>query len=770
MKVQYNNIFPTPYATSCIDDKIVFEAPNMIGQEVDWYMNETHCGNASHLPACSSNNAALLIQTNSNLLSYVVQGGFEYKIFYRVYPFSAITCTTQYPSGDIIIRIPYKLEILLGTKTPSGTTLEMDVTAFAQKGGINGRYPNYHNFQWYRNDLAISGANNTSYLVTLPGIYYLKAYSDCGLRTSSSITFDCNNLPWTLPTTYTNKTFTANATVTGNFYVIGTVTIDPGVTVNIQNGNMILAACSDIIIKKGTTIPNKSGGVLNLLNMKLASCGAWKGITVQGEIASNNAANKHGKLIVDGSMISDAEIGAYAYNGGILDVKNSSIFENNTMHLALMNYTVDKQLATIANTKFTYLKNTSNNCNFSLPTIQNSSVSKNVYIDNCYGAIFTSCDFNELDRQNTFTTNAIEGLTVNSPNINIYGLDVMNTTFNGSYERGIKLTGFTKVRIGTSDFKSLAGGILQNGIYAKNGSALEILNTNIGVQASNTNLYVSGLYCEQTENALLRLNTVKHCYNGVEYYQPSSVSLPSYLTRNIFENCDCGTLISPQCSPIGNVSCNTSTNQIKLRMRCNEFYTYDGIVGSGNLMDQEYSTGNGDDWGNIFSTSRFDIAWQNSNANGYTLPKIFYYTAALQPNKNLPLNSSITLNNTAINNGNYASNYDAQPKPNIVVNCGSLRPVFSNFYTQKDSIIYNNYSIFPNPATNHIIIAGNNENLVMVYIYDMTGKMIREVNLLDITKGKLMQIGNIPKGIYSIILRGREGELLYKEKNVFIEE
>lgn len=69
--------------------------------------------------------------------------------------------------------VPDKVDIYQSSQTAAGSTIELDAQAFALSGGISGRYPNYHNYQWYRNGQQIANATSTSYTVTLPGAYYL---------------------------------------------------------------------------------------------------------------------------------------------------------------------------------------------------------------------------------------------------------------------------------------------------------------------------------------------------------------------------------------------------------------------------------------------------------------------------------------------------------------------------------------------------------------------------------------------------------------------
>jgi photosystem II stability/assembly factor-like uncharacterized protein len=63
----------------------------------------------------------------------------------------------------------------------------------------------------------------------------------------------------------------------------------------------------------------------------------------------------------------------------------------------------------------------------------------------------------------------------------------------------------------------------------------------------------------------------------------------------------------------------------------------------------------------------------------------------------------------------------------------------------------NNLSVFPNPATEHLTIKIENQNLpAMVTILDLTGRSMRSMEIPPATAGFLIDISGLSKGMYMV--------------------
>ena len=70
-------------------------------------------------------------------------------------------------------------------------------------------------------------------------------------------------------------------------------------------------------------------------------------------------------------------------------------------------------------------------------------------------------------------------------------------------------------------------------------------------------------------------------------------------------------------------------------------------------------------------------------------------------------------------------------------------------------IVENNFNIYPNPATTSIIIEGAEEG--MARIFDMTGRCVKEVNVVDNTT---VNIEDLNKGVYIININNKVEKLV----------
>ena len=74
-------------------------------------------------------------------------------------------------------------------------------------------------------------------------------------------------------------------------------------------------------------------------------------------------------------------------------------------------------------------------------------------------------------------------------------------------------------------------------------------------------------------------------------------------------------------------------------------------------------------------------------------------------------------------------------------------------------LVENNFNIYPNPATSHINIRSEKSGKADVSIYDMTGRLVKNVSVSDISNATV-NISDIEKGIYLIDVNGKKEKVV----------
>lgn len=70
----------------------------------------------------------------------------------------------------------------------------------------------------------------------------------------------------------------------------------------------------------------------------------------------------------------------------------------------------------------------------------------------------------------------------------------------------------------------------------------------------------------------------------------------------------------------------------------------------------------------------------------------------------------------------------------------------------------NNYSLYPNPASNYVRINSGITDEAKVCIYDMTGRLVKEVNISEINT--TIDLNDINKGVYFVDVNGKVEKLI----------
>ena len=74
-------------------------------------------------------------------------------------------------------------------------------------------------------------------------------------------------------------------------------------------------------------------------------------------------------------------------------------------------------------------------------------------------------------------------------------------------------------------------------------------------------------------------------------------------------------------------------------------------------------------------------------------------------------------------------------------------------------LVENNFNIYPNPATSHINIRSEKSGKADVCIYDMTGRLVKNISVSDISNATI-NISDIEKGMYIINVNGKNEKIV----------
>ena len=74
-------------------------------------------------------------------------------------------------------------------------------------------------------------------------------------------------------------------------------------------------------------------------------------------------------------------------------------------------------------------------------------------------------------------------------------------------------------------------------------------------------------------------------------------------------------------------------------------------------------------------------------------------------------------------------------------------------------LVENNFKMYPNPATSHINIRSEKSGKADVCIYDMTGRLVKNISVSDISNATI-NVSDIEKGIYLIDVNGKKEKVV----------
>ena len=681
------------------------------------------------------------------------------------------------PKIAIKIKIGSQADLSINGGNPTqtvGQTLSIDAAAVSH----------YTNFQWYLNGNAISGATSASITTNSLGVYYVVADPIFCVSSQSRISNevvaadDCVMNP-----AYSNydKSF-ANGGVhhftssqvlqnPAGYIFDGEFVIDEGVTIEFRNTDVLMTNCSGITVMPG---PMTHGGELILNNTSIEGCGIWGGITVMGDPANSNRGTltSHGRIeTMNNSSISGAQVGIYSVDGGIVEI-DAADFNFNRCHLAIMNY-VHAHNAIIENSSFGYLL--SGSIDYSLlcsgapgmPSFNNPSFNKMVYIENVDDVKFDYCTFNgnhriDIDDPLRF------GVEVKDAS----RITVIDTDFSGHFSHALHLETCNECE----HTDSQVSGDMGYGVYGTDldnyySHSAEFYSPATGGGMDNGVLVESSHLCVFSACVFYDLNDKsgdmwEPLGIGLQFYDADDNALPSKITGCVFDNLKVAIAVAPEVYPVypssGSPTTNASTQKINLIIQCSDILNSRvGVLGSGAIRDQGSAS---DDAGNAFyqhGTSNFhntewDIYWQD---NASISPEYFYEDLVTMPGYEAP-NSYLGLSKPS-----YFLNGTLQLTNDLSIIANHLDflacPIVLQPASTESDMEEKGIKVYPNPTKDILFMDGLPENMEL---FSIVNSMCQTVGLA--TSAQLISgydVSEFTSGVYFIHSNANSGELTKKK-------
>ncbi len=489
---------------------------------------------------------------------------------------------------------------------------------------------------------------------------------------------------------------------------------DTGIVV--LDGNNIVDA-NDILTLRNCIVLFRNNSQLNILkqgkliaqNVYFISCGTWKGITVFGNNLNGNNRDTsglvHGSVYLDNCKFLNAEVALTSVDGGYLFVKNSK-FTNNFHHIDILNYPF-----------FHFSQVNNNTFNF---TKQNDSIVK---LLNKF----------QVDGSNVNYQMRIQGVKNQVINGNFFN----NPLYNNCEKSNLKslslvLKATDTISLLSNKYESINSNIM---IYdSLSHSNKYLINDFVCKNSYNTDSFLwnkntTGILLRNTDSTFIDRNLFYKGYSGIQYYQINSSNHISNVERNKFVNCDYGFISATKTNPLFSNSINSSTNIVKLKLKCNTFNTCGfGWLGTGQYFNQGVSAlSTGNSFGNIFFNNILLIS-----------PFSKYYWFNIDEKPNLTNLFSVELDNASYSNSNVlSSNVEALPSLSFL-NCLGKRNLNAGFVDLVDDKII----VVPNPFTNQLKIYSQIKEIKFLQLIDINGKIIATGS------GQLINLDEISSGFY----------------------
>ena len=142
-----------------------------------------------------------------------------------------------------------------------------------------------------------------------------------------------------------------------------------------------------------------------------------------------------------------------------------------------------------------------------------------------------------------------------------------------------------------------------------------------------------------------------------------------------------------------------------------------------------------------FIFENINLPFDDANNDGYVFFKI-------------KTKANLQINDTFENKASIYFDYN----PAIVTNTATTTV---GILSTPDYTIDESIALHPNPASNFLNIAADN-SLKMVMIYDLNGRILKQINPLGQQKNTQMKVADLAHGIYLIKITSSKGQLIEK--------
>lgn len=573
--------------------------------------------------------------------------------------------------------------------------------------------------QWFLDGIPVLGPGNfTSYGALSPGRYYAISNGVCGLeRTDEFPVYWSSIAPW--DNTYsTGGTIASVVNLTSaNGYRIGQdLVVDAGGVLTITNSYLSMQPCAQIRVI--------NGGILKIDGTMVGTENAqtWKRIYVNGYGTKVE--------IINNSRVWNAEFALIAKDNPLVTVSNSW-FGSNGSHIADIDNTFSGNVNLSFN-KFGHIFDPGllYNCD-PVSDISGFSPTRGTNLQfNGTGAV--QLNANHWYQNKKFTAAPSVALVMRGGNAHY----LITNTVLGFYDTGISI-------IGNGNHQ-----LLNNFVTRPH----ELLN----VLGNNNFRQKTGIYCADAKECTFNGNRLTNWANGIEFYRlVTSTETQTIFENNKFLDNELGLVIADRMHPVCPAglpcsSCSTTNNinnPIKVKTECNLFDNNDvGMIGSGAIDDQgttSTSAGNrfqgAASFGIVDLNIDWGVLWQDNNISNN------YYRSSWndfdEPYK-IPGSSGQYCMNA---NTQITSNLGPQPaSSNPCTSVISRSKLLQNSTTSSHNMAF--ISLYPNPASEYVIIESQFDNSIDFSVYDLNGRNVDRGNVLNGMNN--FNIENLCSGIY----------------------
>ena len=171
-----------------------------------------------------------------------------------------------------------------------------------------------------------------------------------------------------------------------------------------------------------------------------------------------------------------------------------------------------------------------------------------------------------------------------------------------------------------------------------------------------------------------------------------------------------------------------------------------------------------DDMGPIIDCLDDQTVMGNPNENFFTVPDFVANGDVFAIDNCDGTITSISQNpavGTLLSEGEYNFTFIATDQLGNTSVCVSVITVDTDLKVDTNTLSLKSLSLFPNPARNQVILV-NKDLLEMkeMNIYDLHGRLVKHVSLVQMSNEKTIDISNLQAAVYIVMLKGKNGQIV----------